>query len=218
MGLANYSTIFADEPGSFENRGGTLMYHALRQSIGKRPGQRLIIVGTRAPAEPGNWWPQLLDAGNGPGIHVTELSPAREDPWDAWPTIRKVNPMVLHNATLRQAILRERDHARREPTLRRAFKAYRLNAGGVDTFNEVLLQVEAWERVEARKVMPACRPSGRGGLIWAGKGRGRRRGACGRTGGPSATPCVLGSRRSLSASGPTGCRRVCTRIYGPTAR
>ena len=62
--------------------------------------------------------------------------------------------MVLHNATLRQAILRERDHARREPTLRRAFKAYRLNAGGVDTFNEVLLQVEAWERVEARKVMP----------------------------------------------------------------
>ena len=153
MGLAQFSTVFADEPGSWENRGGTLMFHALRQSAGKRPGQRLVIAGTRAPSVRGNWWPGLLDAGSGDGIHVTELSPAEGDPWDAWPTIRRCNPMVLHNATLRKAILRERDQARRDETLRSAFRAYRLNEQ-IDTFNSVLVGAETWRRVEARAVPP----------------------------------------------------------------
>ena len=129
------------------------MFHALRQSAGKRPGQRLVIAGTRAPSVRGNWWPGLLDAGSGDGIHVTEFSPAEGDPWDAWPTIRRCNPMVLHNATLRKAILRERDQARRDETLRSAFRAYRLNEQ-IDTFNSVLVGAETWRRVEARDVPP----------------------------------------------------------------
>ena len=62
MGLSQFSVIFADEPGSWEARGGTLMFDAsAAESLGKRSGQRLFIVGTRAPAEPGSWWPELLD-------------------------------------------------------------------------------------------------------------------------------------------------------------
>ena len=38
MGLAGFSTIFADEPGSWEARGGALMWDALRQALGKRGG------------------------------------------------------------------------------------------------------------------------------------------------------------------------------------
>ena len=158
MGLSQFSTIFADEPGSWEVRGGQLMWDALRQSLGKRVGQRLLLIGTRAPAEAGSWWPSLLDGGSGPGTHVTVRSAPPDEPWDAWPTIRKVNPLVMHSKSLRRTILRERDDARRSPELRPAFEAYRLNRQ-VDVYADVLIAVEAWKRVEARPVPPrAGRP------------------------------------------------------------
>ena len=65
MGLSQFSTIYADEPAAWEARGGALMFDALRQSLGKRAGQRLVLIGTRAPAEDGSWWPSLLDGGSG---------------------------------------------------------------------------------------------------------------------------------------------------------
>ena len=65
MGLSQFHTIYADEPASYEVRGGALMFDALRQSLGKRPGQRLVTIGTRAPSEDGSWWPSLLDGGSG---------------------------------------------------------------------------------------------------------------------------------------------------------
>lgn len=151
MGLANFSTIYADEPGAWEARGGALMWDALRQSLGKRPGQRVLAIGTRAPAEPDSWWPALLDGGSGPGVHVEAMTAPDGAPWDAWSTIRACNPMVAHNASLRRTILRERDEARRNPTLRPAFEAHRLNRQ-VDATREVLLTVADWERVEARPV------------------------------------------------------------------
>ena len=153
MGLAQFSTIFADEPGSWEARGGRLMFDALRQSLGKRQAQRLVLIGTRAPAEPGSWWPSLLDSGSGPGRHVTVLAAPPEEPWDAWPTIRKCNPMVNSSASLRATLLRERDEARVSDTLRRSFEAFRLNRM-VDVSNEVLVEADAWQRVEARDVPP----------------------------------------------------------------
>ena len=153
MGLAQFHTIFADEPGSWEVRGGQLMWDALRQSLGKREGQRLFLIGTRAPAEDGTWWPSLLDGGSGPGTHVTVRSAPMDEPWDAWPTICRANPLALHNRALRKTILRERDDARRSPELRPAFEAYRLNRQ-VAVYSDVLIPVEAWKRVEARTVPP----------------------------------------------------------------
>ena len=153
MGLAQFSTIFADEPGSWEQRGGRLMYDALRQSLGKRQAQRLVLIGTRAPAEPGSWWPDLLEAGSGPGRHVTVLAAPDGAPWDSWPVIRRANPMVNASASLRATILRERDEARVSDTLRRSFEAFRLNRM-VDVSNEVLVEADAWLRVEARDVPP----------------------------------------------------------------
>ena len=153
MGLSQFSTIYADEPASWESRGGALMWDALRQSLGKRPGQRLLLIGTRAPAEAGSWWPSLLDAGSGPGTHVTVLSSPDDEPWDAWNTIRRANPLVMHNAALRRTILRERDDARRNEALRPAFLAFRLNRQ-VDVYNDVLVKAEDWRAVEAREVPP----------------------------------------------------------------
>ena len=153
MGLSQFSTIFADEPGAWENRGGRLMYDALRQSLGKRPGQRVVLIGTRAPAEPGTWWPDLLEAGSGPGRHVTVLAAPPDAAWDSWATIRACNPMVNASPSLRRTILRERDEARLSDTLRRSFEAFRLNRM-VDVSNEVLVEADLWLRVEGRDVAP----------------------------------------------------------------
>ena len=159
MGQARFGTIIADEPGSWQAREGLLLYHALRQSLGKRPGQRLLLIGTRSPADPGTWWPSLLEAGSGDGVHVTVMSAPDGSPWDAWPTIRAANPMVLHNSALRRRILRERDEARRNPSMRPAFEAYRLNRL-VNVSNEMLCTVEQWRAVERRAVpeRPKDRP------------------------------------------------------------
>ena len=105
MGLVGFSTIFADEPGAWEERGGALMRDALRTSLGKQPERRLIRIGTRTPAADGSWWPTVLDTGDGPGTVVEVRSAPDDAPWDAWGTIRAVNPMVMLNASLRTEIL-----------------------------------------------------------------------------------------------------------------
>ena len=151
MGLSQFSTIFGDEPGSWEARGGALMFDALRQSLGKRAGQRLVLIGTRAPAEISSWWPSLLDGGSGPGTHVSVMAAPDDAPWDDWNTIRKSNPLVAFNPSLRKTIMRERDDARRDPSQRPAFKAYRLNQH-VEVYRDVLIDAEKWRVVEARPV------------------------------------------------------------------
>ena len=125
MGLAGFSTVYADEPGAWEERGGALMWDALRMSLGKLPDQRLILIGTRAPAADGSWWSMVLDTGDGPGTVVEVRSAPDDAPWDAWSTIREVNPMVMPNPSLRKTILREKDEARRNDALRPAFEASR---------------------------------------------------------------------------------------------
>lgn len=153
MGLSQFGTVYLDEPGALEVRNGELLFHALRQSLGKVEGQRLIMIGTRAPADPGTWWPDLLDAGSQPGTHVTALSASPNEPWHKWATIRKVNPVANVHEPLRRTILRERDDARKNPTLRRAFEAFRLNRS-VEVLEDVLVEADDWRRVEGRDVPP----------------------------------------------------------------
>lgn len=158
MGLSQFSTIYFDEPAALDVRNGALLYDAVRTSLGKIEGQRLVLAGTRAPAEPEGWWPNLLDGGSGPGVHVTTLSAPMSAPWDQWSTIRKVNPVAERHGPLRRTILRERDEALRNPTMRRPFEAFRLNRQ-IDTAEDVLIEASDWERVERREVQPrAGRP------------------------------------------------------------
>ena len=153
MGLSQFHTIFADEPGAWEARGGTLMFDALRTSLGKLKEQRLLLIGTRAPADPDGWWPSMLDAGSGNGTHVEVLSAPDDEQWDSWPTIRKVNPLINVNENLRKTILRERDDARRNPSMRPAFEAYRLNRQ-IDVHQDVLVPADTWRRAESRECPP----------------------------------------------------------------
>ena len=153
MGLSRFDVVVMDEPGSLDPRNGTLLWRAVSESLGKLPGQRALCIGTRAPAEPDNWWPQMLERGSGPGIHVSVLAADTDAPWDAWLTVRRANPLLNASATLRRTVLRERDAARKDPALERSYRAFRLNQI-VDVSASPLLAAADWLRVERRRVPP----------------------------------------------------------------
>ena len=150
LGLSNYSTIYADEPGAWELREGSAMAAALETSLGKREGQRLLMIGTRAPSPPDGWWPEFLSGGSSDGVHVELIAAPADEPWDAWPTIRKVNPMVNCSATLRRRILRERERGRKSDLDRRRFEAFRLNRL-TDVARTSLLSVQDYKTMIARE-------------------------------------------------------------------
>ena len=60
MGLVRCPYVLADEPGSWEVTGGTLMFDAIQTAMGK-PGSPLkaIYTGTLAPST-GGWWHSLV--------------------------------------------------------------------------------------------------------------------------------------------------------------
>ena len=153
FGLVNFRLIIGDEPASWQSREGALMYDALKTSLGKKAGQRILLVGTKSPAEADSWWPKLLEDGSGPGTSITVLSADSDLPWDAMRTIASVNPMMKHNPDLRKTIIRERNQARKNSHLRPTFEAYRLNRHKV-TDTTMLIDLEDWKRVEARPVPP----------------------------------------------------------------
>ncbi|WP_419167529.1 hypothetical protein [Candidatus Palauibacter sp.] len=151
MGLSRFDVVVMDEPGSLDERNGTLLWRAVTESLGKLPGQKVLAIGTRAPADPGNWWPKLLGRGSGPGVHVKVLAADPDEPWDSWNTVRKCNPLLNVSATLRRTVLRERDAARKDHALERSYRAYRLNQI-VDVSASPLLPAEHWLVVEGRDV------------------------------------------------------------------
>ena len=155
MGLATFQLIIGDEPAAWEDRDGRLMFDALRQALGKRKDQRLLLIGTLAPSEPGTWWPELIKAGTNKqtGVFVTCIKADEEEDWEDWETVKKANPMFKLNRTLRDTVYKEWKEAQQNPYLKPSFEAYRLNRL-VETREEMLCRVEAWQEVENRPVPP----------------------------------------------------------------
>ena len=155
MGLgARNRLILGDEPGSWERRSGALLYEALRGALGKvAGGSRLLLIGTKSPAHPGDWWPLLLDAGSGPGSHVTILDGPEDEAWDCYRTIARANPVIRVSESQRRVVLRERDEARMHPWRQPAFEAWRLNRLRQPE-REMLLSVGDWKNVAERPCPP----------------------------------------------------------------
>ena len=152
MGIVGCPLLVADEPGSWEVVGGTLMHDAIQTAQGK-PGSdlRVVYIGTLAPSRDG-WWHQLVKDGSLASTHVTALQ-ADAKKWDQWSEIRRVNPLTAISAKFRKKLREERDAARRDPRLKARFLSYRLNVPSEDE-STVLLTVDDWERVCARPVPP----------------------------------------------------------------
>ena len=199
------------------NVAGGCCLDAIRQSLGKLPAQRLALIGTRAPSEAEGWWPELLSGGSGDGVHVTDLHAGPELVWDSYDAVKAANPLVLTVDTIRRRVLRERDEARRNPTMRPAYEAYRLNRGGA-THEQVLVTRDDWRIVEHRDVpRRAGRPVvgidlARDSELVCGVV------SCGPTGAARSSPWSVASRTWPSVSGPTPCRRACMRPWPPPVR
>ena len=150
FGLVGNPIVVGDEPGTWEVRGGELMYDALATSLGKPDnGMRVILIGTVAPAVRG-WWPDLIAKGTHGSRHVTALQGDPER-WDCWPEIRRCNPLMSTFPESRAVLLEERDEARRDPRLKARFLSFRLNRPTADE-STTLLTAEDWKRVRARPV------------------------------------------------------------------
>ncbi len=150
FGIVNCPILVADEPGSWEIVGGTLMYDAIVTALGK-PGSpmKALFIGTLAPSFDG-WWHNLVNDGSGPTTYIQAL---KGDPnrWDKWGEIRRVNPLTAISPEFRKRLLIERDAARLDSRLLARFKSYRLNLPSGDE-SEVLLTVDDWTTIESRPV------------------------------------------------------------------
>ena len=150
MGIVNCPILVADEPGSWEVVGGTLMYDAIVTALGK-PGSpmRAIFIGTLAPSFDG-WWANLVSDGTGETTYVQALQGDKAK-WDTWGEIKRCNPLTAIAPAFRKRLLVERDEARLDSRLLARFKSYRLNLPSGDE-SEVLLTASDWETIESRPV------------------------------------------------------------------
>ena len=157
MGIVNCPILVADEPGSWEVNGGTLMFDAIVTALGKPSSpMKVIFIGTLAPSM-GGWWHDLVADGSNGSTYIQSLQGDAET-WDTWATIRKANPLTAISPEFRKRLLGERDAARVDSRLKARFLSYRLNRPSGDE-STVLLTVTDWERIVAREVPPrAGRP------------------------------------------------------------
>jgi len=151
MGIVNCPLLVADEPGSWEEAGGLLMYQAIRGAQGKPDSElKVILIGTVAPAVSGNWWDKLVKDGNVHGRYVQSIK-GNAEKWDQASELQKCNPLMWKHKKSRALLLRERDEARSDPMLKAYFISYRLNQPIGDE-TQMLLTLEDWDRVIARPV------------------------------------------------------------------
>ena len=126
MGIVNCPLLVADEPGSWEAVGGTLMYDAIVTALGKpNSPMRTVFIGTLAPARSG-WWHDLIADGSNGTTYVQALQ-GKVEAWDQWPEIRRCNPLTAISGDFRRRLLVERDAARVDSRLKARFLSYRLN-------------------------------------------------------------------------------------------
>ena len=158
LGLGAHARwLFCDEPSAWSPQAGRRLIDSMRTALGKRKCQ-IVLCGTVAPSPtqgPGAWWPDMVAAGSGAGIHL-ELLQADETKWREWDECLRVNPAHLVNPFLEKTLRREFAEALKSERAAIPFRQYRLNLpGGESTGEQPLITMAEWERVCARPV-PEC--------------------------------------------------------------
>lgn len=138
--------VLADEPAQWPPATSERMIAALRTSMGKLSGARLVALGTRASAAE-HWFSKSLDGGA--DYSQVHASPETAPPFQQR-TWRRANPSLAYLPTLRAVIRRESGKARRDPVQLASFRALRLNQGVSDVMESVLLDASTWERIEGQ--------------------------------------------------------------------
>ena len=140
--------VLADEPAQWPGPTSEKMLAALKTSLGKVPGSRLVALGTR-PADSSHWFERML-TGNAEyaQCHAATMadSPFKRRTW------RKANPSLSHLPDLEAVIAKEAKEAKRDPVALASFRALRLNMGVADTVESVLVDADTWSGLERASV------------------------------------------------------------------
>ena len=155
LGLGAHARwLFCDEPSAWSPQAGRRLIDSMRTALGKRKCQ-IVLCGTVAPSPtqgPGSWWPELVKAGSGAGVHL-ELLQADEKKWRDWDECLRVNPAHLVNPFLEKTLRREFEDALKAERSAIPFRQYRLNLpGGESTGEQPVLTPEELSRVYSRQV------------------------------------------------------------------
>ena len=133
------------------------LYAALRTGLGKRPGSRLLAVGTRPEAGSGHVFDRLLSGGADVSLTYA-ATPADEKAgrlgWRR--TWVKANPSLSVLPSLEVALRAEWREAQADDQALARFKSLRLNMGTPDTAESLLIDPKAWARCEADTLPPAA--------------------------------------------------------------
>ena len=132
-----------DEVASFPEPRGERCYNLLTTGLGKCPGGRVVITGTRA-ADPAHWSePVFKNSG------LVWSTPHDADPF-SMETWKLANPSLGHPGfeALEDALIQEAEEARTNPAAMRRFRSLRLNQGVSDTDENFLLEPHQWRRCE----------------------------------------------------------------------
>ena len=138
------SLVLCDEPSQWEAAKTDAMIAALRTSLGKIPGSRLIALGTR-PADRSHWFEAMLLGG---ADFAKVYAAAAADPIFQLATWKKANPSLASMPALLATIRREAAEAKRDASMLASFKALRLNLGTAETIEAMLLDAGTWEQAE----------------------------------------------------------------------
>ena len=150
MGIVGCPLLVADEPGSWEVNGGTLMYDAISTALGKpNSPMKAVFIGTLSPATRG-WWHDLIADRSTSSTYVQSLQGDAEK-WSTWAEIKRCNPLTAISPEFRKRLRVERDAARVDSRLKGQFQSFRLNLPSGDE-STVLLTVTDWQAVIARAV------------------------------------------------------------------
>ena len=146
--------VIADEPAQWPGSTADRMNAALRTSMGKVPGSRMIALGTR-PAAPDHFFQKMLDGGCD---YSQSHHAAPDDPIFQVKTWRKANPSLNFMPHLLKRIRLEAADCKRDSALLPQFRALRLNQGTSDIEIQLLVDAGTWAAAEgqAQHTGPYC--------------------------------------------------------------
>ena len=126
QGLGSERLVVADEPASWLPADGPRLFRALLGASGKRKNRTLVVTGTRSPAGPAHWWPQLLEQPLPERWAKIDLSAPNPGNWIG---VLKANLYAAAHPTgpMYAVLKREFLNAQSDPTARQQFVADRCN-------------------------------------------------------------------------------------------
>lgn len=138
--------VLADEPAQWGPSADAL-WAAIYTALGKVPGARVLLVGTR-PASPDHFMARLLtQAATEQTVVAHSYSATDDDPPGQWSTWVKANPGLRSRPPFPdpQALAAQSRLAQKSPSELASFRALRLNMGTADVDpGEAVLPADAW--------------------------------------------------------------------------